>query len=161
MKMLVRSVSKPGARFTSKLTPAGDGKFRVLPASDEKTEIIFEPKASGRPRVQITTTDEDGEVEKKTFEPVESWTPTAGDLAGFAGTYASRELDTTWRLVVEKGQLFVRHRGIPEQALTPTIKDQFAQDGMTLAFRRSGAKAAGFTLEVGRVRGVVFARAAD
>jgi hypothetical protein len=122
-----------------------------------RSEFAFEPAGSGRPRLEVTTTDEDGEVEKETFEPVESWTPSAADLAGLAGTYASRELATTWRLVAEKGQLFIRHRGIPAQPLTPTVRDAFTLDGMNLAFRRgSGGKAAGFTLDAGRVRGVTF-----
>jgi CubicO group peptidase (beta-lactamase class C family) len=144
-----------------KMTSLGGGRFRTLPGSDEKTEAVFEPQKAGRPRVQITTTDEDGDVEKATFEPVESWTPSAPELAGFAGTYASQELDTTWRLAVDKGQLFVRHRGFSEEALTPTVKDQFTLDGMTLAFRRSGGKAAGFTLDAGRVRGVTFVRTTE
>ena len=38
------------------------------------------------------------------------------------------------------------------------LKDQFTLDGMTLAFRRSGGKASGFTLDAGRVRGVAFTR---
>ncbi len=106
--------------------------------------------------------DEDGEVEKETFEPVERWTPTAAELSALAGTYASRELDTTWRLAVEKGKLFIRHRGISAKALTPTVRDAFTLDGMNLVFRRgAGGKATGFTLDAGRVRGMVFARAPE
>ena len=142
----------------TKLTSLGGGRFRTLSGSDEKIEAVVEPQKSGRPRIQLTITDEDEDVEKATFEPVESWTPSAAELAGFAGTYASQELDTTWRLAVDQGQIFIRHRGLPEQALTPTIKDQFTLDGMTLAFRRSGGKASGFSLDAGRVRGVAFTR---
>jgi len=148
-----------------KLTPDGQNRFRTAnpPNGVARVETVFEPaKGSARPRMRVTTTDEDGDVETETFEPVERWTPAAADLAAFAGTYASRELDTTWRLVVEKGQLFIRHRGIPAQALTPTVRDAFTLEGMNLVFRRGGGgKASGFTLDAGRVRGVVFARAAE
>jgi hypothetical protein len=146
---------------TYKLSSLGGARFGLSGASGERREFSFEPvPGKARPRLQITSTDDDGE-EKETFEPVERWTPSAADLAGFAGTYASRELDTTWRLVVEKGQLFVRHRGISTQAMTPTLRDAFTLDGMNLVFRRSGGKATGFTLDAGRVRGVAFARAAE
>ncbi|MET0621126.1 MAG: serine hydrolase domain-containing protein, partial [Thermoanaerobaculia bacterium] len=148
-----------------KLTPDGQNRFRTAnpPNGVARVETVFEPaKGSARPRMRVTTTDEDGDVEAETFEPVERWTPAAADLAAFAGTYASRELDTTWRLVVEKDQLFIRHRGIPAQALTPTVRDAFTLEGMNLVFRRGGGgKASGFTLDAGRVRGVVFARAAE
>jgi len=149
----------------SRLTPDGQNRFHTanLPNGVARSETVFETaRAGARPRMRVTTTDEDGGVETETFEPVERWTPTAADLAAFAGTYASRELDTTWRLVVEKGQLFIRHRGISAQALTPTVRDAFTLEGMNLIFRRgAGGKASGFTLDAGRVRGVVFARASE
>ena len=106
------------------------------------------------------TTEEDGEVETETFEPVERWTPSPEELARLAGTYASQELDTSWRLVAEGGKLFIRHRGQPEAALTPTVRDAFTVGGMSLAFRRGPGRTAGFTLDAGRVRGVVFTRVA-
>jgi CubicO group peptidase (beta-lactamase class C family) len=148
-----------------RLSPDGPGRFRLTnpPNGVTRSETVFEPgKGSARARMLVTTTDEDGDVEKETFEPVDRWTPSPAELAGFAGTYASRELDTTWRLVVEDGKLVVRHRGIPADPLTPTVRDAFTLDGMNLAFRRgSGGKASGFNLDAGRVRGVTFARASD
>jgi hypothetical protein len=143
---------------TWKLSSLGGGRFGISWPSGTRSEFEFEgAKGRARPRLQMTTTEEDGEVEKETFEPVDRWSPSSADLATFAGTYASRELDTTWRLVVEKGQLCVRHRGIPAGALTPTVRDSFALDGMNLVFRRgSGGKPSGFTLDAGRVRGVTF-----
>jgi CubicO group peptidase (beta-lactamase class C family) len=143
---------------TTKMSSLGGNRFEHAWPSGTRREFVFEAgKGSARPRLQVTTTDEDGDVEKETFEPVDRWTPSGADLAAFAGTYASRELDTTWRLVVEKGQLFVRHRGLPAEPLTPTVRDTFTLDGMNLAFRRgSGGKASGFTLDAGRVRGVTF-----
>jgi CubicO group peptidase (beta-lactamase class C family) len=148
---------------TWKLTALGGSRFGYAWPSGTRREFAFEPgKGSGRPRLEITTTDDDGDVEKESFEPVDRWTPSSADLAALAGTYASRELDTTWRLVVEKGGLLVRHRGLPADPMTPTVKDSFTLEGMNLVFRRgSGGKASGFTLDAGRVRGVTFARAPE
>ena len=146
-----------------KMMPTGANRFRMLnPPRDYVSETVFEPgKGSARPRMLVTSTYEDGDVEKETFEPVDRWSPTAADLAAFAGTYTSRELATTWRLAVENGKLLVRHRGIPAEPMSPTVRDAFTLEGMNLVFRRSGGKVAGFVLDAGRVRGVAFVRAAD
>jgi CubicO group peptidase (beta-lactamase class C family) len=145
-----------------KLSSLGGNRFGITWPGGTRSELTFEAaKGSARPRLEVHSTDEDGDVENDTYEPVNRWSPTAADLASFAGTYASRELDTTWRLAVDKGQLFVRHRGLPDEALKPTVKDQFHFEGMVLTFRRSGGKAAAFTLDAGRVRGVEFVRSTD
>ncbi len=157
--VLVASVAGKAHR----LTPAGPNVFRRIggPAG-MRSEMAFEPGAPGtRPRMRVTETDEDGEVETENFVPVERWTPTAAELAALAGSYASQELDTSWRLVADGGKLFIRHRGMPAEPLTPTVRDAFTLDGMSLTLRRGpGGKAAGFTLDAGRVRGVAFARVA-
>jgi hypothetical protein len=146
------------------LSPVGMNRFRrVEGQSGVSSETVFEPGARGaRPRMRVTSTDEDGEVESETFEPVEPWTPTAAELDALAGTYASRELDTTWRLVAEGGKLFIRHRGMPKEPLVPTIGDAMTLEGMRLSFSRGPARTVtGFTLDAGRVRGVVFSRVAN
>ncbi len=145
------------------LTRTAPGRFqRIDPPRGSRIEIAFRAGAAGaRLPMRVTTTDAGGEVETDDFVPVERWIPTAAELAGLAGTYASSELNTSWRLTVEDGRLFIRHRGLPEEPLTPTIRDAFTVDGLSLTIRRArGEKAAGFTLDAGRVRGVVFARVA-
>jgi CubicO group peptidase (beta-lactamase class C family) len=145
------------------LTPVASGRFRMANAPAAWTsETVFVPgKAGSRPQMRVTTTYEDGEVEVESFEPVERWTPSAADVAAFVGTYASRELDTTWRLVADGGKLTIRHRGISAEPMTPTVRDGFTIDGMNLAFRRAGRGVSGFTLDAGRVRGVAFVRVAE
>ncbi len=145
------------------LTPIAPNRYRVAnPPSAWTSETVFEPgRAGARPSMKVTTTYDDGEVEVETFAPVERWSPSAADVAAFAGTYASQELDTTWRVVAEGGKLVIRHRGISSEPLTPTVRDAFTIDGINLTFRRgSGRAASGFTLDVGRVRGVAFVRVA-
>ena len=75
--------------------------------------------------------------------------------------YASPELDTTWRLVVRDGKLYVAHRNISAAPLKPTTPNTFTLGGMDFVFTRDGAKkVTGFTLDEGRVRGIVFRKQA-
>ena len=111
--------------------------------------------ANGRAPLELTSADESDETE--TWEPVVLWTPAATDLDAFAGSYSSGELDTVWRLSVEGGKLFIRHRGLPDDPLTATVRDVFSLEGMTLHFvRGTGGGVTGFTLDDGRVRGIAF-----
>jgi hypothetical protein len=139
------------------LVPTAPGRFRIegLPGRTSEVEVPAAGRGA-RPRLLVTTTDEDGGVEKETFEPVLLWSPTAAELEAFAGSYASEELDTAWRLVVADGKLFVRHRGLPEEPLKPTVDGVFTLDGMNLTFARASGRVSGFTLDAGRVKGIAF-----
>ncbi len=150
-------VGKTGRRgFT--LVPIANARFRLEGLPGGRREAVFVATGgAARPRMDVTTTLEDGEIERESFEPVDPWSPTASELASMAGTYASAELDTTWRLAVVDGGLVIRHRGLPEKGLTPTIADHFTLDRMELAFQRDGAqRITGFTLGESRVKGIVF-----
>lgn len=122
-----------------------------------RSEAEFDAARGTRSPMRVTTTYDDGEVETESFAPVERWAPTAGELEQLAGKYASAELDTTWRLAEEGGKLYIRHRGMPDKPLEPTVAGVFTLDGMNLSFTRDAAgKPAGFVLDAGRVRGVTF-----
>jgi hypothetical protein len=140
--------------------PVAAGRFRVEGVSGVHIDAVTQPTGGPRPRLAVTV-DDDGDVEKWSFEPVEPWTPTPADLSALAGIYASPELDTTWRLEEKDGKLYIRHRGAPEEPLAPTTGDRMAVGGRILRFSRDAAgKPTGFTLDEGRVRGIVFRRAA-
>jgi CubicO group peptidase (beta-lactamase class C family) len=144
-----------------RLSPLGPNRFRLAEGpGGVASETVFEPNArGGRPRMKVTTTYDEDEVETETFEPVARWTPTAAQLAELAGRYASAELDTTWRLAVDGGKLYIRHRGMSDEPLEPTVTDAFRGDGIGLTFTRgAGKRPTGFTLDAGRVRGVAFVR---
>ncbi|MGH7504695.1 MAG: serine hydrolase domain-containing protein, partial [Longimicrobiales bacterium] len=83
----------------------------------------------------------------------------AGELAAYAGSYYSDELDTTFRVQpIEGGIALERRSGSPIE-LTPRGRDLFADDGFTVRFERSAAGAiTGFVLDRGRVRGLRFER---
>ena len=137
------------------LAPAAAGLFRVEGSRDD-AEARFTPVAGGRPAMRLTTGIAD-DRETEVFDPVTIATPGPAELAELAGTYASAELGTTWRLAVENGKLYLRHRGLPKDPLSPTVKDAMNLEGMNLRFHRSAAgKITGFTLDYGRVRGIEF-----
>ncbi|HEY1434399.1 MAG TPA: hypothetical protein VGG65_03435, partial [Thermoanaerobaculia bacterium] len=144
------------------LDPVAAGRFRIERRSGATSEVEVGGAARGaRPRLQIATLDEESETEKETFEPVALWMPTAAALQGFAGNYVSSELDTSWTLVAAEGKLFIRHRGLSEDALEPTVEGEFFLHGMSLTFvRDASGTVTGFTLDEGRVRGIVFRRQA-
>ena len=154
-------ISGRRGRSSFTLTPLAGNRYRVqgLPEG----EMVAAPgaaAAAGRSPLDLASVDESDETE--TWEPVDLWTPAAAELDAFAGSYASEELDTVWRLSVESGNLFIRHRGFPEDPLAPTVKDVFSLEGMTLHFvRGAGGAVTGFTLDDGRVRGIAFRKSAS
>jgi CubicO group peptidase (beta-lactamase class C family) len=67
--------------------------------------------------------------------PTTSWQPTPDQLASFAGTYTSDEIETTLRVAVEDGKLVIHRRPADTITLTPTGTDAFsAGGGMTVRF---------------------------
>jgi hypothetical protein len=83
----------------------------------------------------------------------------AAELAAFAGTYYSEELDSDYRIFLEEGELKVqRGRGEPI-SLRPTGADEFRVEGARVTFGRDGrGRPASFVLDAGRVRGIRFER---
>jgi hypothetical protein len=152
-----RLVGERGSRKFSLIPTAAD-RFRVegLPEIETAALAANRTAADGRAALAVSGAEAD---ETETWEPVVLWTPKAAELEAFAGRYESDELDTTWRLVAEAGKLFVRHRGFPEEALTPTVEGDFSIEGVTLHFLRAANGAVnGFTVDDGRVRGIAFRR---
>jgi CubicO group peptidase (beta-lactamase class C family) len=146
------------------LTPVGGNRYR-LEGFEGKSEIEIPPvsgSGGARPRLTLTTAEADEEPETQTFEPVEPWTPTAAELAPLAGLYSSEEVGTTWRLVAEGDKLLVKHRGVSEDPLKPTVKDTFTHDGIQLTFQRGPrGEVTGFLVDAGRVKSLEFKKQAS
>ncbi|MEK7830992.1 MAG: serine hydrolase, partial [Acidobacteriota bacterium] len=89
-------------------------------------------------------------------------TLTAEQLAEYAGTYFSEELDTTYKLAVENGRLFTIDRNETKRPLTPRSRELFTLiQGAQFEFTRDAAgKVASFGVNAGRIRGVRFVRQA-
>jgi CubicO group peptidase (beta-lactamase class C family) len=103
--------------------------------------------------------------------PVRSARDTAGDrassglaaseqLAAAAGGYYSPELDVIYHLVWADGRLTLTARHRPASPLVPAGPDTFRAGPLTLHFKRSapGAAVTAFTVSMGRVRNIRFAR---
>ena len=140
------------------LVPVATERFRIDGIAGVKAEARTEKSGGARPKLLVGV-DDDGDVENWTFEPVNAWTPSPADLAALAGRYASAELDTTWRLEAKDGRLYLRYRGAPEDPLLPTVADRMSVSGQSLRFTRDASgNPTGFTVDEGRVRGIVFRR---
>ena len=79
-------------------------------------------------------------------------------LSGLAGEYYSPELDATWVVVADGGDLVLHHPSGNTRALIALSDSVFAAQGAELAFELDGGRATGFVLGAGRVRNLRFER---
>lgn len=85
-------------------------------------------------------------------------TPTAGELAAYAGSYASDELDVVYTVLVEDGKLAIRRRKPGLASLDPAFAEAFNGLGDVRFTRDAAGRVDGFLLTTGRVRNVRFTR---
>lgn len=83
-------------------------------------------------------------------------TSTAPELSRFTGRYYSDELQATYELVAAGGKLIVKRPRGAVDTLTARDTTTFAGGGITLRF--TSAPGAGFALDGGRVRNIIFTR---
>jgi hypothetical protein len=77
----------------------------------------------------------------------------------YAGTYYSRELETTYKLSIENGKLVGHHMRLGDFNLDPdiAIADKFSSHvGALIFYKNNQNKIAGFRLSGGRVRNILF-----
>ena len=143
----------------------GNTRYELAPRSAERFDILnapveiavaFEQSTPGAPiRMTWTTEGQDPIV----HERLELVTPAAGELAAYAGSYYSEELDATHRVEVAGGKLTVKRRGAEPDSLTPVTRDEFSVGSSTLRFIRDDAgRVTGYLMDLGRVRGLRFER---
>ena len=131
-------------------TPTGVDRFRIFGGP----EMIYQ-REGGRTRAVLVV--DDGDTTR--FEPVAAVSPTAGQLAAYAGSYWSDELETRFRVVVRDGGLVVQQRLGEETKLTPTFADGFTSPSGAVIFTRDRrGRVNGFGIWAGRIRDVRFAR---
>lgn len=136
------------------LAPTGPNRFAPR---DGAITVAFQRAPAGRPRVEVLEEGESSQV----FEPIEIWTPTAADLEDFAGVYASEEISGAFHFAVADGKLVLEHRTIPPDPWKPSVRDAFTQGSLCVTFTRDPAgRVAGFGLNTGRVRGILYRKAA-
>ena len=130
-------------------------QFRSVDAPFD-TDIRFEKQHQNKPlRIHVTMEGE----KPVTFEAIQLVSPTPAQLAEYVGDYYSDELQFTYKLVLEEGKLFFRHRNAPKKPLSPTLTDMFKVSYATIHFTRDHQnKISGFTLSTERVRDIRFVR---
>ena len=88
-----------------------------------------------------------------------SWKPSAGDLAAYAGTYYSSDVETTLELSVANGTLMLFRRPAERIALRPTSRDTFTGFDDRLWFTRDASgKVTALHVAGSRAYDVVFER---
>lgn len=116
-----------------------------------QTEYTFASTGDqGQIRVRQATSG-DRPVE---FVAVTPFTPTPVQLAEFAGTYYSDELDVTYLVQMDNERMVVRHRPEPAVAVQPVYADAFDfGGGRVIRFTRDRAgRVDGLEIFAGRVR---------
>ncbi len=93
--------------------------------------------------------------------PPRSFTPTAAQLASYAGTYTSEEAETAFTISVEGEALVLRRRPDTRITLRPTVEDTFSAGGGigTIRFLHTGARVTGLSVSQDRVFDLRFTRA--
>ena len=93
------------------------------------------------------------------FERIDPYSPSLDELKGYTGTYYSEELETTHRVYLEDGRLYLKYRRSPQTPLQPTLKDQFTLNAMSVEFEReSQGGVSGYGIWYDRTWNVRFAR---
>jgi CubicO group peptidase (beta-lactamase class C family) len=131
------------------LQSIGPNRFRTPRGS-----IIAFDSSNNMMRVTIDTPDEPLFAGAK----IERVHVGDADLAAYAGTYTSKELDATYKLSVEDGNLMLRNNWNPARKLVPLVRDEFdGGDYGTLVFHRnSGNRISGLSVFESRVRNLTF-----
>ncbi|MGH9368163.1 MAG: serine hydrolase domain-containing protein [Thermoanaerobaculia bacterium] len=110
-------------------------------------------RPGGRPRLEATW----GEEASQSFEPIAVWSPTASQVAEFAGAYTSDEVPALFRFAAVGGKLVLRHRTIASDPWKPTLPDSFARRDLSASFTRDArGKVDGFRLSAGGMSGILF-----
>ena len=123
------------------LTPVSIDVFRL---GEDGPRAEFDATGKG---LRMSTQVDEGNY----YEKVEHWTPTAAELEGMTGEYASDEAEVTFQVALEKDHLVIHQRPDATIALTPTYRDGFSSSLGSIRFLRD-AKGHVSELSVGEQR---------
>jgi hypothetical protein len=136
------------------MTALSESRFRLANGPGELTFA----NAAGAPAQQLSI-QFPGAKNPDVYERVVEYQPSPNELAAFAGSYISQEIDPIYRIVVENGGLVLKRLKSKPEKLEPTIADTFWGLNGDLHFQQGpGGKITGFTLNAGRVKNFHFAK---
>ena len=140
----------------SELAPLGDNRFLMLGVPD-RIEITFREPRPGAPRQMLTSANGGRPIIHERVEPA-SYSPQ--QLAEFAGTYRSEEIDATYTIAMQDAGLVLRRRNVDDTPLQPQFANTFSAVGTgSFSFVRDQQnRVSGFLLNTGRIRGLRFSR---
>jgi hypothetical protein len=139
-----------GVGERARIIPLEGGKFR---AGNE--ELRFDGNPASPSRLVVRTPGD-----SVTFTRADTVALTPAQLAEYAGSYRSEEVETTQVWKVEKGQLVVYANDRRLGTLEPTYKDGFTRGGGNVidVTRDAKGRITGYLVESGRVRHLRFNR---
>lgn len=144
-----------------KFAPLSRNRFRSTNLNPVR-ELVFETSTNKLMLMRVNTAGR----QPATFEAVTPALPTAAQLAEYVGEYYNDELQVIYKVVLEKGKLYLRkgygrvgNNFRSEDALLPTIRDQFNGGSISIHFIRDKQnRIAEYTLSVGRVKNLHYVR---
>jgi hypothetical protein len=142
--------------FGQHLKAAGPGHFSFSPGP----ELQFAAQGNAGMRMTITSTDSAPQV----FERFEALKPSAEELAQYAGTYESTELQAKYKFAVKDGKLTLARNWQEPVTLDPSARDEFRGGGAGAAFvflRDAQGHVSGLDVFAGRVRNIHFTRTVE
>ena len=138
------------------LTPVSKIRFQALDAPFDNS-IEFFPDDRGRIRKARLTIEGGEEINLVKASKLSPLTPS--QLKEYAGEYYNDELPVTYKLGVEKGSLFFKHKNAPKGALKAMDSDKFTTRWFNIEFVRGKKKRIkGFILGAGRAANIEFVK---
>ena len=139
------------------LKALSDNRFRLV---IYPLAVTFSEATAGTP--QHMTFQGPGQEEPEIFNLVAGSKPSSNQLAGYAGTYVSPEIEPVYRIVVENDSLVLKRLKSKPEKHEPTVKDHFSGLNGDIHFERdSTGKVTGFVLSAGRVTNFHFKKTAQ
>jgi CubicO group peptidase (beta-lactamase class C family) len=155
----VRIVLNDGKLFLSEsederleLTPLDENRFQL---AVYPVKFTFDQATKNAPwRMSIQS---EGQEKPDVFEAMIEFKPTPEQLAAYAGSYVSEEIEPIYRIAVEDGTLMLRRLKSKPQKLQPTLADYFHGSDSDLHFQRGqDGKTVGFVVNSGRIKNFRF-----
>ena len=153
-QLVVRTSVRNGTLVTQMptsltLSQTGRDRFRV----PGQGELIYHFRGDTLAALQMVSGED-----TTAFDIMSGASPSPRELAEYAGSYWSDELETRVAFEVQDTVLVARQRPADQATLRPTFRDAFVGSGIgTVVFTRdAGGKVTGFGVWAGRVRNVEF-----